>query len=78
MTEESISIIVMIIFLAFILLFYLFIPFRMAKKRERSVVGWILLFWIISPLFGIIALLVLGDSRKKLCKDIIEELNNKN
>ncbi len=54
-----------------------FLPASMAKKRGRSQIGWILLFWIISPFWGIIALLILGDSKKKIREDIMEELSNK-
>lgn len=54
---------------------YIFLPAKMARKRGRSTIGWILLFWIISPLWGIIILLVLGDSKQKIREDIIEELH---
>lgn len=75
MTEETIPIIVVIIALVLVLWFYIFLPARMARKRGRSILGWILLFWIISPLWGIIILLVLGDSKHKIREDIIEELH---
>lgn len=74
MAEESISIISMIIALLLILWLYIFIPVRMARKRGRSAIGWVLLFLIISPLWGIIILLVLGDSKQKIREDIIDEL----
>lgn len=72
MAEESISIISMIIALLLILWLYIFIPVRMARKRGRSAIGWVLLFLIISPLWGIIILLVLGDSKQKIREDIID------
>ena len=75
MAEETISIIAIIIALILILWLYIFLPAKMARKRGRSVIGWILLFWIISPLWGIIVLLVLGDSKQKIREDIIEELH---
>lgn len=75
MAEETISIIVIIIALILILWLYIFLPAKMARKRGRSTIGWILLFWIISPLWGIIVLLVLGDSKQKIREDIIEELH---
>lgn len=78
MTEESIfiiSITALIIALTLLFLFYIFIPAQMASKRGRSVLGWVLLFWIISPLWGIIVLLVLGDSKQKIRDDIMEELH---
>lgn len=79
MTEESILIIAiiiaLIIALALFFLLYIFIPAEMASKRGRSVLGWVLLFWIISPFWGIIVLLVLGDSKKKIREDIMEEIH---
>lgn len=75
MAEEPISIIAIILALIVILWLYIFLPAKMARKRGRSTIGWILLFWIISPLWGIIVLLVLGDSKQKIREDIIEELH---
>lgn len=54
---------------------YIFLPAKMARQRGRSTIGWILLFWIISPLWGIIILLMLGDSKQKIREDIIKELH---
>lgn len=56
---------------------WFFLPASMARKRGRSQIGWIILFWIISPFWGIIALLILGDSKKKIRKDLMEELSKK-
>ncbi len=75
MTEEIILIIPILIALILILWLYILLPVGMARKRGRSAVGWVLLFWIISPLWGIILLLVLGDSKQKIREDIIEELH---
>ncbi len=75
MAEEFIPIIAIIIILIFILWLYIILPIKMAKKRGRSAIGWVLLFWIISPLWGIILLLVLGDSKQKIREDIIKELH---
>ena len=75
MAEETILIIAIIIALILILWLYIFLPAKMARKCGRSTIGWILLFWIISPLWGIIVLLVLGDSKQKIREDIIEELH---
>jgi len=71
---ESLSIIVAIIALIFMLWLLILLPAKMARKRGRSVIGWVLLFWIISPFWGIILLLVSGDSKQKIREDIIEEL----
>ncbi len=74
MSEEIVSIIAIIIALIFILWLYIFLPVKMVRKRGRSTIGWVLLFLIISPLWGIILLLVLGDSKQKIREDLIEEL----
>lgn len=58
----------------FIGVFWFMIPIRMARKRGRSTTGWVVLFWLISPLWGIIALKVLGDSEHKIREDIVNEL----
>ena len=75
MTDKTILIIAIIIVIIFILWLYIFLPAKMARKRGRSTIGWVLLFWIISPFWGIIVLLVLGDSKQKIRKDIIKELH---
>ena len=43
-------------------LLVLIIPGYMAAKRDRSVIGWILISLLITPLGAIIALAVLGRS----------------
>lgn len=75
MDKEAIGFVLLIFLLWFILWLFIFLPAKMARKRGRSAVGWVLLFWIISPFWGIIALLVLGDSKRKIRKDIIEEIH---
>ena len=60
-----------------VLILWFFLPASMARKRGRSQIGWVILFWIISPFWGIITLLILGDSKKKICKDLMEELSKK-
>lgn len=80
MTEDTLSAILSItlLFIVLIVLLWLYIllPVNMAKKRGRSVAGWIILFWIISPLWGTIALLVLGDSKKKLKEEIYKHIHD--
>ncbi|MCI7463023.1 MAG: hypothetical protein PUB47_06315 [Bacteroides sp.] len=49
----------------------------MARNRGRSALGWVLLAWVLSPLWIIIILLILGDSKEKLSKDIIDQLKQK-
>lgn len=82
MTEDKdtlsiiLSITLLLIVLIVLLWLYILLPANMAKKRGRSVAGWIILFWIISPLWGTIALLVLGDSKKKLKEDIYKHIHD--
>ena len=66
---------VIIIALAISLWLYILLPMQMARKRGRNVLGWVLLFWLITPFWGIIALLVLGDSQQKIREDIMDDLH---
>ncbi|MBR2501737.1 MAG: hypothetical protein IKB68_04615 [Rikenellaceae bacterium] len=74
---EDILIPILAISFAFLIIYLLFIylPMKMARKRGRSAFGWILIFWILNPLWGAILLLILGDSQQKVKEDIIKELN---
>lgn len=78
MSDEEFYSIMVIIPVIIVFLLFIWLPAKMAKKRGRSVLGWILFFWIISPIFGIILLLILGDSKKKMCEDILKELKEFN
>lgn len=63
-----------IVALLFLWYFWVRLPAQMARKRGRSALGWVLLFWFLSPLWGAILLLVVGDSREKISREIIEQL----
>lgn len=76
MTEAA-SIIVLVTILVVLWLFWIYIPASMARNRGRSALGWVLLAWVLSPLWIIIILLILGDSKEKLSKDIIDQLKQK-
>ena len=52
------------------------IPARMARKRGRSEVGWVILAWCISPFWVYILLAILGDTKEKIKQDILDELRN--
>ena len=39
--------------------------------------GWVLLCWMLSPLTVIILLLIVGDSKEKLTRDILERTKNR-
>ena len=65
--------------ISLIVCLYILLPIYMAKKRRRNPVGWTILFWILSPLWGAILLLILGDSKEKIRQDILDGINrNKN
>ena len=76
MTEAA-PIIVLVTILVVLWLFWIYIPASMARNRGRSALGWVLLAWVLTPLWVIIILLVLGDSKEKLSKDIIDQLKQK-
>ena len=71
------SIIVLVTIVVVLWLFWIHIPASMARNRGRSALGWVLLAWILTPLWIIIILLILGDSKEKLSKDIIDQLKQK-
>ncbi len=76
MTDAAL-IIVSVAILVVLWLFWIHIPASMARNRGRSALGWVLLTWVLSPLWIIIILLILGDSKEKLSKDIIDQLKQK-
>ena len=76
MTDAAL-IIVPVAILVVLWLFWIHIPASMARNRGRSALGWVLLAWVLSPLWIIIILLILGDSKAKLSKDIIDQLKQK-
>jgi hypothetical protein len=43
--------------------FVIFLPARMAKKRNRSAVIWVLFSIILSPLVAVVLLLLLGKNQ---------------
>lgn len=55
-------------------LFWIHIPAKMASTRGRSALGWVLLTWILSPLWTIILLLILGDSSEKIARDVVKQI----
>ena len=58
MTGEDWIIVIAIVFsLLFLWYFWVRLPAQMARKRGRSALGWVLLFWFLSPIWGVILLL---------------------
>ena len=76
MIEEILTAVVGILVILFIVWLSILLPMKMAKKRGRSPLGWVFIFWLITPLWGIIILLIVGDSQEKLRQKIIEELRH--
>ena len=73
------NIILFVAAIAFYVWLLILLPRNMAKKRGRNPVGWTILFWILSPFWGAILLLILGDSKEKIRQDILDGINrNKN
>lgn len=74
MSENAIIIIAALASLLFLWYFWVRLPAQMARKRGRNALGWVLLFWFLSPIWGVILLLVVGDSQEKISREIIEQL----
>lgn len=72
--EDWIIVIAIVFSLLFLWYFWVRLPAQMARKRGRSALGWVLLFWFLSPIWGVILLLILGDSQEKISREIIEQL----
>ena len=51
--------------LFFLWFFYIRLPRKMARKRGRNPFGWMIIFWLITPLWGAVLLLVAGDSTER-------------
>ena len=71
------EIIASIFAIVLVLLFWVIIPVNMATKRGRSGFGWFVFTLIITPIWTIIILAILGDSKKKIKDDILKELGRR-
>ena len=71
--SDSATLIMLIFILIILYVFWIHIPAKMVRKRGRSALGWVLLTWILQPLWTIILLAVLGDSSDKIRDDIRNE-----
>ena len=76
MTETGLIVFGSITALLFLWFFWVRIPAQMARKRGRSALGWVLLTWMLTPLWTIILLLILGDSDEKIAEDVIRRMKN--
>ena len=73
MDDSAIWIVVCIIALIIGYIFWIHIPANMARNRGRSALGWVILTWILQPLWTIVLLAILGDSSEKIREDIRNE-----
>ena len=71
--DDSAIWIVCIIALIIGYIFWIHIPANMARNRGRSALGWVILTWILQPLWIIVLLAILGDSSEKIREDIRNE-----
>ena len=69
-----VGLIAALIILVILYIFWIHIPAKMARNRGRSALGWVLLTWILQPLWTIILLAILGDSPKKIREDILTRI----
>mgnify|MGYP003440637991 FL=1 len=69
MLDTEIIVVSLIFLLLILFLLNIYLPISMARRRGRSVLGSLLLFWFTSPLLGIIILLILGDSESEHSED---------
>ena len=76
MTETGLIVFGSIAALLILWLFWVRLPAQMARKRGRSALGWVLLTWMLTPLWTIILLLILGDSDEKIAEDVIRRMKN--
>ena len=76
MMDTIASIIALVLGLVMMAYLWFIIPARMARKRGRSEVGWVLLGFCISPFWVYILLAILGDTKEKIKRNIIDELRN--
>ena len=78
MDSESLSIIIALIVIILLIIFLIWLniilPINMARKRGRNALGWVLVFWLVSPIIGIVLLLALGESNEKIRDEILDEL----
>ncbi len=61
MFEGLLTVILVVLVLWFALWLYILLPARMAEKRGRSQVGWVLLSLLFSPILACLLLWLLGN-----------------
>ena len=74
MTETGIIVLMALVGLFVLWFFWVRLPAKMARERGRSALGWVLLTWILSPIWTAILLLIVGDSNEKILKDVADKM----
>ena len=74
MTETGIIVLMAFVGLFVLWFFWVRLPAQMARNRGRSALGWVLLTWVLSPLWSIILLLIVGDSEEKIVENMINRM----
>ena len=74
MTETGIIVLMAFVGLFVLWFFWVRLPAQMARNRGRSALGWVLLTWVLSPLWSIILLLIVGDSDEKIVENMINRM----
>jgi hypothetical protein len=69
MTPEAFSTLavsaITLVVLAFLIWVSIFVPLKMARKRNRNALGWVMVSILVNPLVSIIALLAMGNAEDK-------------
>ena len=76
MTETGLVVFGAIAAVVVLWLFWVRIPAQMARSRGRSALGWVLLTWMLTPMWTIILLLIVGDSSEKIAKDVADRMRS--
>lgn len=61
--QALLMILALVVGLGLVYLLRIHIAYRMAKKRQRDPLGWVLLSFFFSPLLTWIILLIVGDAK---------------
>ena len=72
-TADSLfSVFALLFTIGLIYLFYFLIPIKMAKKRGRNKTFWVILCFVLSPIWIYIILAIIGDSNRKRKQDMAQ------
>ncbi|MBR1625766.1 MAG: hypothetical protein IJ681_01335 [Bacteroidales bacterium] len=72
LADSLFPIFALLIIIGLIYLFYFLIPIKMAKKRGRNKTFWVILCFVLSPIWTYIILAIAGDSNRKRKQDMAQ------